>query len=178
MTGALSSKMTDVTAELDELKSTLAAGGLHAALAFFNDRTPHRFTGVYRYDGDMLRNVCLFDRFEPEVRRGDDIALEDAYCSIVKETGEMLEFVDARTDGRFPYKPQSPVISYCGVLLRDADGNPFGALCHFDPAPCQPRISDAPLLEAAGPLLVAAAVADTNTQQNAGISPERDRLLI
>ena len=149
--------MTDLTEDLDELKRILATGGLHPVLAFLNDRTPHRFTGVYRYDGDMLRNVSLFDRFEPGTVKGDDISLEDAYCSIVKETGKALEFSDARTDGKVVYKPQSQVISYCGVLLRDADGGAFGALCHFDPAPCQPRISDLPFLEAAGALLVAGA---------------------
>jgi hypothetical protein len=163
--------MSDVTPELAELKSILSAGGLHEVLRFLNDRTPHRYTGVYRYDGDVLRNVCLFDRFEPQTLRGDDIALEDAYCSIVKKTGNVVEFSDARTDGRIPYKPQSPVISYCGVLLRDPDGKAFGALCHFDTAPCQPRIDDVPLLEAAGPLLVAAAsVTDTECCARAGIA--------
>ena len=154
---ALSSGMIETSAELAELTHILSTDGLPGVLRFLNDRTPHRFTGMYRYDGDMLRNISLFDRYAPETVRGDDIALDDAYCSVVKETGEFLAFDDARTDGRFPYTPQSPVMSYCGVLLRDANGNPFGALCHFDPEPCQPRISDVPLLEAAGPLLVAAA---------------------
>lgn len=149
--------MTDAGPELIELKSILATRGLHEVLRFLNDRTPHRFTGLYRYDGDMLRNVCLFDRYSPEARRGDDVVMKDAYCSIAKEAGEHLAFADARTDGRFPHKNGSPVISYCGVVLRDPDGKPFGALCHYDTSPCQPRISDMPLLEAAGPLLVEAA---------------------
>jgi hypothetical protein len=32
------------------------------------------------------------------------------------------------------------------VLIRAADGRPFGTLCHYDMRPCQPRTSDVPLL--------------------------------
>ncbi len=145
--------------EFSDLKDTLEARGLHAALGFLNARTPHRFTGVYRFDGDTLRNVCLFDRIAPETLQGDDLSMNDAYCAIVGRTGKSLEFADARTDGRFAYKPAVPIISYCGVLLRDAAGKPFGTLCHYDFQPCQHRSSDVPLLEAIGPLFVGATCA-------------------
>jgi hypothetical protein len=36
--------------------------GVHAALEHLNHRTPHRYTGLFRFDGEMLRNEALFDR--------------------------------------------------------------------------------------------------------------------
>jgi hypothetical protein len=145
----------ETTPELAEVAAMLAARRLHDALRYLNSRTPHRFTGVYRYDGDLLRNEALFDRFKPELRRGDDVAMCDAYCALVGERREPLEFEDARVDGRFEVKAGSPVVSYCGVLIRDEQDRPFGTLCHYDVMRCQERVSDIPLLEGAAPLVLA-----------------------
>ncbi len=130
--------------------------GVHAALRYLNSRTPHRFTGVYRYDGDMLRNMALFDRFEPEKQRGIDIPMTDAYCANVGRNREPLEFADARGDGRFPYLPGSPVVCYSGVLISVPEGAAYGTLCHYDIQRCETRTSDIPLLKAAAPLIYGA----------------------
>jgi protein-S-isoprenylcysteine O-methyltransferase Ste14 len=131
--------------ELDTFEAVLRERGVHEALRFLNRRTPHRYTGVYRYDGDTLRSVWLFDRYAPDVGRGDDLPLANAYCAHIVEQGGHLAFTDARTDSPVPYKSASSVISYCGVLISDREGNPFGALCHFDTKPClgTARTSDA-----------------------------------
>ena len=51
--------MSNTTPDLVEFRIALS-DGVHAALRYLNSRTPHRFTGVYRYDGDVLRNMaCL-----------------------------------------------------------------------------------------------------------------------
>ena len=50
--------------------------------------------------------------------------------------------------------------SYCGVLLRDSEGAPFGTLCHFDLVPCEVPASEMPLMEAAAIELMAAMHAD------------------
>jgi hypothetical protein len=47
--------MPKITA-VEEVRARLEEDGLHGALALVNGRTPHRFTGVYRYDGEMPRN--------------------------------------------------------------------------------------------------------------------------
>jgi len=133
-----------------------SAGGLVAALRFLNGRTPHRFTGIYRYDGDMLRNVRLVDTFDERVTKGDDVAMADAYCAIVGERREDMMFSDAKNDPRFAHKPGSPVVCYCGVLLVDERGEPFGTLCHFDVKPCQAPTNDMPLLRAAAPQILRA----------------------
>ena len=136
--------------ELDEVLKFLESGGVHEALRYLNSRTPHRFSGIYRYDGEILRNEALFDRDAPGLRRGDDVAMVDAYCAIVGQSQQPLEFGDIPTDKRIAVKT-GPVVSYCGVLIRSEDGAPFGTLCHFDPLPCQVRSSDIPLPEAIAP---------------------------
>lgn len=68
--------MSNTSPELAEFRAALREG-VHAALRYLNSRTPHRFTGVYRYDGEMLRNMALFDRFEPDQQRGGDIPMAD-----------------------------------------------------------------------------------------------------
>lgn len=138
-----------------ELADFLAAmrDGLHVALGYLNSRTPHRFTGVYRYDGAMLRNMALFDRFEPALQGGIDIPMSDAYCANVGRTREPLEFADAISDGRFPHLPASPVVCYSGVLISSREGVPYGTLCHYDVRRCQVRTSDIPLLQAAAPFI-------------------------
>ncbi len=65
--------------------SLLQAQGVYATLRFLNSRTPHRFTALYRYDGPILRCEYLYDRFHPAVQSGDDVPMERAYCSIVKD---------------------------------------------------------------------------------------------
>jgi hypothetical protein len=144
--------MSTTTPDLAEFRNALS-GGVHAALRYLNNRTPHRFTGVYRYDGEMLRNQALFDRSEPEKQRGIDIPMGDAYCTNVGRNREPLEFADAKGDGRFPYLPGSPVVCYSGVLICSPEGEPFGTLCHYDVQRCETRTSDIPLLKAAAPLI-------------------------
>lgn len=126
--------------------------GLHGALRFLNGRTPHRFTGVYRYDGPRLRNVGLFDQFNPEHTQGDDAPLGNTFCSLVPQFDGALAFSEACSDPRVSHI-QTPVVSYCGVQLRDDDGVPLGTLCHFDPKPCETRNSDLQFLEMLAPLL-------------------------
>lgn len=132
--------------------------GLHGALRFLNGRTPHRFTGVYRYDGALLRNVSLFDQFNPQKLQGDDAPLGNTFCSLVPRFDGALAFAQASLDARLPHV-DTPVVSYCGVQLRDADGVALGTLCHFDLKPCEPRTSDLQFLEALAPLLQRAIMA-------------------
>lgn len=138
--------------ELAEFCNALR-GGVHAALRYLNGRTPHRFTGVYRYEGDMLRNVALFDRHEPDRLVGIDISMADAYCANVERSRQALEFSDSKTDGRFSYLPGSPVVCYSGVLISSPQGEPYGTLCHYDVRHCETRTSDLPLLKAAVPFI-------------------------
>jgi hypothetical protein len=138
---------------VQQFRAAVEVDGIHGGLRYLNGRTPHRFTGIYRYDGDVLRNVYLFDQFAPEQTHGQDVPMADAYCATVDSYGGSLEFGDVTRDA-IPSRGESPVQSYCGVLIRDHDGNPFGTLCHYDVKPCDARISDAPVLERISPIIL------------------------
>lgn len=100
----------------------------------------------------MLRSEVLYDRKMPDVRLGADAPLAETYCSLVGRREAPVQILDAALD------PQAlgiatPVISYCGALIRDAQGKAFGTLCHYDLQRCQERTTDQPLLNAAAQLL-------------------------
>ncbi|MGI4821127.1 MAG: hypothetical protein ACRYFV_07930 [Janthinobacterium lividum] len=125
---------------------------VHAALEYLNRRTPHRYTGLFRFDGEMLRNEVLFDRHQPSVRQGLDVPMAVTYCALVGQQEASLTILDAALDP-LAQGVDTPVISYCGVLIRDDQGLAYGTLCHYDMQRCQERTTDLPLLEAAAQLL-------------------------
>jgi hypothetical protein len=133
--------------------SVLQAEGLHAGLAFLNSRTPHRCTAVYKYAGQVMLNVLVFDRMDPENRSGIDVAAEDAYCAQVSRRGKAFEFRDTALLARGEQRPGNPVVCYCGVVIPDPKGAAWGTLCHYDFKPCEMRKSDIPLLEAVSRLV-------------------------
>jgi len=134
------------------VQHALGAGGLHAALDVLNRRTPFRFTGVYRFDGDMLRNVALFDRWAPDSSEGADAPMHEAFCAITGRLDAPLEVTDGATDPRHPWMQQNAVRSYCGTPIHDGEGQAIGTLCHFDLQPCQAISSELPLLAQAATL--------------------------
>lgn len=151
--------------DFDALARELSLGGLRGALAFLNRRTPHRYTGVFRFDGDMLRNVALVDKWDSSVLKGDDVPIATAYCAHLQRTGLPLEVEDGDADPRVPWMHGSPIVSYCGAVIKDPQGEPWGALCHFDSARCDSRASDMPLLLAAATVLYSDSL--TATERNA-----------
>ena len=58
--------------EIAEFQNELHQHGMHAALKYLNSRTPHQYSGVFRFDGATLRNEVLYDRYHPELLKGDD----------------------------------------------------------------------------------------------------------
>lgn len=143
----------EMESEITEFAALVQQHGIHAALAYLNQRTPHRYTGLFRFDGEMLRNEVLVDGHQPLVHQGDDIPMAATFCSLVGRQQAPLEILDVATDAQFGGLIETPVVSYCGVLIRDAQGQPYGTLCHYDMQRCQERTTDQPLLEAAGALL-------------------------
>jgi PAS domain S-box-containing protein len=133
---------------------------LHAVLRYLNARTSHRYTGLYRFDDDVLRNVALFDREEPATQSGPDAPLGETYCSIVGTTGGTFATDDTRHDPRTAAHPaRDAVVSYCGALVRAPDGRAVGTLCSFDVEARPVPSHEIPLLEAVAPLLAPAVLA-------------------
>lgn len=149
-----------------EFKEELASGGLRGALRALNQRAPHRFTGVYRFDDDTLRSVALFDRWNPDAEVGADAPMSETFCAIIPSQGTGLEVTFGPSDERFPWMRDNVVVCYCGALLRDEQGEPWGSVCHFDVQPCQTAKSHLPDLLAVAPAVYQAV--------NAGPAPEAD----
>jgi hypothetical protein len=148
--------------DLQGFGAALERHGVRGALLFLNNRTSHRYTGVFRFDGDMLRSVALVDVWDPNVQLGDDVPLAAAYCAHLHRTGEPLEVANGATDPRVPWMSASPIVSYCGAVILDLQGQPWGALCHFDVARCDAKHSDMPLLATAARMIYPSARAATD----------------
>jgi GAF domain-containing protein len=119
----------------------LEADGLHAALGYLNSRTRFRFTGAYRFAPPLLCSIGVFDRENPALILSAEVPMETTYCSIVAAERGSFVVDDSGHDPRVVTHPSRDIYAaYCGVPLRDAAGEPFGTLCHFDP---RPRIGSA-----------------------------------
>lgn len=129
MSAAVSDEMRDV---FDAYKALLQATG-PAGLSFLNARVKHRYTGVYRLEGSVLRSVHLFDKLgvvTPDFLA--EIPLADSFCQFVIRDGSFRSTdtgADARLDG---HKYQGVMGSYHGLPLLDNQGILYGTLCHFD----------------------------------------------
>ncbi len=135
-----------------------AADGVRAVLAYLNGRVAYRYTGLYRFDGEILRSVALHDREDPTLRVGAAAPMRETYCAVVGATARPFAVEDARTELRGAGHPAADaVVSYCGALVRAADGRAVGTLCHFDLRPQPVPAGEIPVLEQVALLLGRAA---------------------
>jgi len=137
-----------------KLKALLAHDGVRAALIFLNSLTTHRFTALYRFDGDMLKNLYFYDREHPEIDSSDEVPILASYCVFVRQSGQRFDVTDSLRDERVCGHPKRmQVQSYCGVPLMDENGEMFGTMCHFDVRPMPITSANIELMEALAPLL-------------------------
>jgi hypothetical protein len=117
-----------------EVAQALRGEGALAALRLLNGGTRFRFTGLYRVEPPLLRNIHLFDRENPNlIVSGAVSPLSTGYCGIACSTGEPFVTTDSRKDARLDSHPaRESMISYCGVPIRARSGIAWGTLCHFD----------------------------------------------
>jgi hypothetical protein len=83
-------------------KTTLEVDGLRAAMRWLNDRVPYRFTAVFAFDGDMLRNICLTDKQDRTIARCPDQPITSSYCMYVHHSREIFSVEETLQDGRVP----------------------------------------------------------------------------
>lgn len=153
-----------------EVALLLERDGLQAVLAYLNARTRHRYTGIYRFDPPMLRNIALHDRENPEVHVGSDALMVDTYCSIVGEVEAPFFIADSEHDDRVAqHSARTSIFAYCGAPVCDDAGTCVGSLCHFDVRPRLVPESEIPILEQVATLLWrgSAAVRDGLRRQTA-----------
>jgi GAF domain-containing protein len=139
---------------LRELKTILNENGIRAAMRFLNGLTEHRFTALYRFDKETLKNLYFFDRENPTQEPTPDIPVMASYCVFVRSLGTRFATSASLEDDRVVGHPQRQVVqSYCGVPLRDLNGEMFGTICHFDFRPVPISDANVELMESLAPLI-------------------------
>jgi len=93
----------------------------------------------------------------------------DAYCANVGLGGAGIEFSNINSNKKLGIKSGSPVISYCGALVCDSSGKPYGTLCHFDIKPCD-TTGGLPILEKITPLIYRSLVCQGLPEQGGTIN--------
>jgi GAF domain-containing protein len=120
----------------EEFQTIIKADGLWTAMRWLNDRVPYRYTGIFAFDGDRLRNVCLVDQENAEITHCDDQPITDSYCIYIHRSGERFSVEEALLDSRVEGHPKRRSYQcYYGIPLIGPDGKLRGTVCHFDSAP-------------------------------------------
>ncbi|MDB5928574.1 MAG: guanylate cyclase [Polaromonas sp.] len=139
---------------LAQFRSAFDAGGLAGALHFLNARTSYRYTAIYRLEGQMMRNIELYDRLGEQSAALSEVPLGDSFCQFVMNQNGFAtpnSADDRRLDGH-PY--QGVLNAYFGLPLSRGPGTIYGTFCHFDFEPRNLEDSEICLLEAVAPVLM------------------------
>ena len=75
--------MTNV---VEKFRATLKSDGLRGAIRWLNEGVPYRFTAIFAFDGEVLRNVCLVDKEDPLVTTCADLPISESYCIYVRQS--------------------------------------------------------------------------------------------
>lgn len=146
----------------EAFEQCLKKDGILGSLAFLNERTRFRYSGLYRAVPPALHNVSLFDRENPTLNvSGAVCALVDSYCSLVCASDDSFAVADSRDDVRVAQHPSRDAIqSYAGVPVRQSNGRVLGSLCHFDGRPRLLPAGELAVLTSIAPLLATWLVVD------------------
>ena len=135
-------------------EEAMERGGVHGALAFLNARSPYRYTAIYRFDGEMVSNLYLFDRLGTVSSDPTPVPMDDTFCQFVGTSGN-FSTNNSLQDPRLVEHPQREVFqSYFGLPLSRKPGTIFGSLCHFDSSPQSIDDDEIPFLESIAPELM------------------------
>ena len=128
--------------------------GLYGALRYLNGRTTFRCTAICRLDGQMMRNIHLYDRQGENPTSLCEVPLVDSFCQFVlRDNG--FNTVNSADDARLMGHPYQGVMnSSFGLPLSRKPGTIYGTLCHFDVEPMMIPDSEIPSPEAVSPVLM------------------------
>ncbi|MDB5778652.1 MAG: guanylate cyclase [Polaromonas sp.] len=144
----------EIDQQLAQFRLAFERGGLLGALGYLNARTSFRFTAIYRLDGQMMRNIHLYDRLGEYPVSLSEVPLGESFCQFVLRNNG-FSTADSAGDARLDGHPQQGVMnSYFGLPLSRRAGTIYGTLCHFDVEPMMLPDSEIFLLEAVSPVLM------------------------
>ena len=137
MLGETSVTPAGAVPSLAQISEAIALHDYRALLGALNASTPHRYTGLLRFDGLELSSIWTFDRERPST---DPFPLRlrttETPCELVRANRTVIALEDAwqgqRGAGRGAGHGMRAVV---GVPLAGDTGALHGVLCHFDPEP-------------------------------------------
>ena len=118
---------------IDAVREALHRDGVLGGLTALNHGVPHRYSGIFKLDGELLRNTHMFDK-QGELRPEslETVVLAESFCQVVLRDGFLIADHSGR-DERLATSPyQNVVVAYHGVPILDNAGELSGTLCHFD----------------------------------------------
>lgn len=119
--------------DIEAFSSLLATEGPEAALRILNSGVPHRYTAVYRFEGELLRNVLLHDKrrqMRPEFLIA--VPFKQSFCQFVQRD-QAFRTDDSANDERLVGHPyRGVVVSYHSVPVLNEHGALWGTMSHFD----------------------------------------------
>jgi GAF domain-containing protein len=120
----------------NEVLSLIQQQEFAQALRELNASVPHRFTAIFKIDGDRVRNVLLFDKLdEPVPEPLTNFPLADSFCQFVLRDS-FLHVDDSTREPMLAGSPYQGVIrAYHAVALTLLGAEVVGTLAHFDLAP-------------------------------------------
>ena len=130
------------------------SGGLYGALRYLNARTTFRYTAIYRLDGQMMRNILLYDRQGENPVSLSEVPLNDSFCQfVIRDNG--FKTNNSANDARLPgHAYQGILNAYFGLPLSRKAGTIYGTFCHFDLEPMEISDREIALLEAVSTVLM------------------------
>ena len=151
-------KMISMSSTEVKFKMALEAEGLRGAMRWLNDRVPYRFTAIFAFDGDTLRNICLIDKKDQNVTQCSDQPITESYCMYVHRSGGNFSVEESLVDGRVAVHPKRQVVQcYYGIPLFDSERRMLGTVCHFDNSPVRVTEEVAAVLDDLASLITEAA---------------------
>lgn len=147
-----------MTGIAEKFRATLKAEGLGAAMRWLNDRVPYRYTAIFAFDGEMLRNICLIDKDNSNITNCSDQPITESYCMYIHRSRERFNVEQALLDPRVEGHPKRRSFQcYYGIPLFGAQGKMLGTVCHFDSMPVRVTEEVAEALDDLAPLIAEAA---------------------
>ena len=118
---------------LAHLRRVLDGEGIDGALAFLNARVPHRFTAIFRLQGQTLRLIHFHDKAGgPPLEVARSVPLDMSLCQFALRQGSFVT-ADAPSNEKSKDSAMSLVMrSYVGLPLQGPAGQLIGTFCHFD----------------------------------------------
>ncbi len=119
--------------QMIKLVKLLDACNIQAGLEYLNSRVPHRFTAIYKLDGDVFILQHFVDKLgEIAPQLLTKVPFDASFCQYSVGLGQFVS-EDTINDQRLNGHPnQGTLGTYVGLPLTLMPFGLYGTFCHFD----------------------------------------------